>query len=198
MNLDAYDDMMGLEFGDFEQGDEIFSPEMIREALIASTAGGGAVLLTAWGVRMLSDKLALSTKITNPVLRSAVTSGMAFTAGLIGARTMYEYNRDWSMGILGGVGGLALANFLDTLIAQFTNSAKIGVSLGDGDDYGYNSSDSMAALAALEATGVTSAPGAFQGFSDPSVTNEALMGLDGTVVQQETLGEMGSYMPWNA
>jgi hypothetical protein len=197
MNLDAYDDMMGLEFGDFA-GDELLSPEMIREALIASTAGGGAVLLTAFGVRMLSDKLGLATKITNPLLRSAVTSAAAFGAGLVGARAMYEYNRDFSMGILGGVGGLAVASFLDTLVSTITGNAKMGVSLGEGDDYGYGNGDSMAALAALEATGVTAAPGAFQGFADPSVTNEALMGLDGAVVQQETLGEMGGYMPWNA
>jgi hypothetical protein len=66
-----------------------------------------------------------------------------------------------------------------------------------GDDYSgeYGGGDmGMAALAALETTGVTSAPGAFQGFADPTVTPEALFGLEGTVVQQETLGGYNAYM----
>jgi hypothetical protein len=78
-----------------------------------------------------------------------------------------------------------------------TGNERLTASLGEGDDYmSYGDDDGMAALAALETTGVTSAPGAFQGFADPSVTPEALMGLQGTVVQQETLGGLEAYAPY--
>ena len=43
MNLDAYDDMMGLEFGDYEGMDGILpDAEQIKDALLAGTAGGGS------------------------------------------------------------------------------------------------------------------------------------------------------------
>lgn len=191
MNLDAYDDMMGLEFGDYEGLEQFLSPEMIREALIAGTAGGGAILLTSYGVKKLTENVEFLGNIENPLLKAAVTSGIAFFTGLAGGRALYEYNREAAMGIVGGTAGMAMAHLIDAAIAQFTGNERMGISLGEGDDYMYG--DGMAALAALETTGVTSAPGAF---ADPSVTPEALMGLDGTVVQQETLGEMGAYAPY--
>ena len=198
MNLDAYDDMMGLEFGAYEGMGGLFDPEMLKEALIASTAGGGAILLTVWGVKMASEKLDLQNKITNPIVRSAVTSAVTLLAGLAAGRGLFEYNRDAAMGVAAGLGGIAMANFIDTVIAQMTDKPRMFNTLGESDDYSMAAlnGDGMAALAALETTGVTSAPGAFQGFADPTVTPEALMGFDGTVVQQETLGEMGGYAPY--
>jgi hypothetical protein len=101
------------------------------------------------------------------------------------------------MGIVGGVGGMAMANLIDAAIAQFRGTERMGIGLGDADESllaGYDDVEGMEALAALETTGVSTAPGAFQGFSDPSVTPEALMGLDGTVVQEETLGGYNAYM----
>jgi hypothetical protein len=197
MRLDAYDDMMGLEFADYE-GLDFMNPEMIKEALLAATAGGGALLATAWGVKKLGTQFDLASKIPNPLIRSAVTAGATFLAGLVGGRMLYEYNREAAMGVVGGVGALAMASFIDTAIAQATGNAPMGVALADvHDEYSPTSySDGMAALAALETTGVTSAPGAFQGFSDPTVSTESLMGLQGTVVQQETLGGLEAYAPY--
>ncbi len=193
MNLDAYDDMMGLEFGDYEGLEQFLSPEMIREALIAGTAGGGAILLTSFAVKKVNENVEFLGNIENPLLKALATSGMAFFAGLAGGRALYEYNREAAMGIVGGVGGVAMAHLIDAAIAQFTGNEPMGISLGEGDDYMYGD-NGMSALAALETTGVTTAPGAFQGVADPSVTPEALMGLDGTVVQQETLGDYAPYL----
>ena len=201
MNLDAYDDMMGLEFGDYEMEGILPDAQQIKDALLAGTAGGGAILLTSWGVKKLNENVDLLSKIENPLLRSAVTSGIAMLAGLIGGKMLVEYNRDAAIGIVGGVSGLAMANLLDTAIAQFTGNERMGISLGENDDEsllaGYGDDAGMAALAALETTGVSTAPGAFQGFADPSVTPEQLMGfssLEGTVVQQETLGNYAPYL----
>lgn len=196
MNLDAYDDMMGLEFGAYEGMGGLFDPEMLKEALIASTAGGGAILLTVYGVKKLSEKLDLANKITNPILRSGVTSAFTLLAGIAAGKSLYEYNREAAMGVAAGLGGIAMANFIDAVIAQVTGDPRMLDTLGDSDASYPGNMDGMAALAALETTGVTSAPGAFQGFADPSVTPEALMGFDGTVVQQETLGDLGGYAPY--
>jgi hypothetical protein len=193
MNLDAYDDMMGLEFGDMELGEGLLDPEYIRDAMMSSTAGGGAMLLTSWGVKKLSENVELINNIENPLLKAATVSAIAFLTGVAGSSALFEYNRPAAVGVMGGVGGMAMAHLIDAAIAQFTGSEKMGVGLGEGE-YGYD--DGMAALAALETTGVTSAPGAFQGFADPTVTPEALMGLDGTVVQQETLGELSADQPY--
>jgi hypothetical protein len=168
----------------------LFDPEMLKEALIASTAGGGAILLTVYGVKKISEKLDLASKIENPILRSAVTSAATLMIGVAAGKSLYEYNREAAMGVAAGLGGIAMANFIDAVIAQVTGNPRMLNTLGDSD-VPYASMDGMAALAALETTGVTSAPGAFQGFADPTVTPEALMGFDGTVVQQETLGDLG-------
>lgn len=193
MNLDAYDDMMGLEFGDYGMLDGLFDPEMLKEALIASSAGGGAILLATWGIKNLGSKVGLD-KIANPLLRTAVVSGVTMLAGLAAGRQIMRYNQNVGIGVASGVGALAMANVLDAVLSQVTGSARMFTALGEGYDMeGYD--DGMSALAALETTNVESAPGAFSGFSDPTVTPEMLMGLDATVVQQETLG---SYAPWNA
>lgn len=194
----AYDDMMGLEFGAYGDGMEQFlDVEMLKEAAIAGGMGGGAILLTSWGVQKAMTEIEFLSSIENPLAKAAVASGLAFAASIVGGRMMYEYNREGAMGIVGGVGGMAFANLIDAAIAQFTGKERMGIGLGDADESllaGYDDVDGMEALAALETTGVSTAPGAFQGLADPSVTPEALMGLDGTVVQQENLGDYAPYL----
>lgn len=196
MNLDAYDDMMGLEFGEYGMLDGLFDPEMLKEAIIASSAGGGAILLATWGIKNLSSKVGLD-KITNPLLRKGVVSAVTLLAGLAAGRQVMRYNANVGIGIASGVGALAMASFLDAAFSQLTGSAPMLAGIGDDD--GMNSyDDGMSALAALETANVDSNPGAFSGFADPTVTPEMLMGLgglDASVVQQETLG---GYAPWNA
>lgn len=193
----AYDDMMGLEFGDYEGMEGLFDPEMLKEAVLAGSAGGGAMLLTAYGVRELTARVDMIGNIENPLAKAAVTSGIAFIVGIAAGRGMYEYNREAAMGIVGGVGGMAMANLIDAAISQFRGTERMGIGLGDADESllaGYDDVDGTEALAALETTGVSTAPGAFQGLADPTVTPEALMGLDGTVVQEESLGGYNAYM----
>ncbi len=60
MNLSAYDDMMGLEFGEYEGLSGLFDPQMLKEALVASTAGGGAILLATYGMKKLTELLGVT------------------------------------------------------------------------------------------------------------------------------------------
>ena len=193
MNLDAYDDMMGLEFGDYEGLSAILDPELLKEALIASTAGGGAILLTTWGVKQLASKLGIDS-IQNPLLKTAVVSGGTFLLGLLAGRQVMKYNPNAGIGIVGGIGGIALANFLDASLSQMTGSPRMFSALGEGDML--TGDDGMAALAALETTGVDTNPGAFRGLADPTVTPEQLMGFEAAVTQMETLG--AGYAPFLA
>jgi hypothetical protein len=190
MRLDAYDDMMGLEYGN-DALDGLFDPEMLKQALLASAAGGGAILLTTYSVKALSSKLGLETKIPDPLLRAFAVSGTTFLAGLAGGRMLAPYSPRAGLGIAAGVGALSLANLIDAMISKVTGNPRMFSGLGDasGDMLdAYGEDDGMSALAALETTSVESAPGAFSGFADPTVTPEALMGLEAAVTQQETLG----------
>lgn len=194
MNLNAYDDMMGLEFGEYEGLEGIFDPQMLKEALVATAAGGAALLLATWGVKQVADKVGVA-KIENPLLRTTVVSAATALAGFAVGRKVMEYNPNIGYGIVGGVGALAMANLIDAAMSQFTGNPRMITSLGETDYMsGTNGDDGMSALAALEATAVDATPGAFQGFADPTVTREALMGLEAATVQTETLGEYAPYL----
>lgn len=188
--LSAYDDMMGLEFGEFADG--LFNPEVLKQAIIATSAGGAAALATVWGMKQLASKVGID-KIENPLLRTAVVSGAGLLAGLFVGRQVMKRDMNIGIGISAGVGALAMANLLDAAYAQFTGNPRLTSSLGD-TDYMSGGGDGMAALAALEATNVDAQPGAFSGFADPTVTPEHLMGLEAATVQMETLGQYGPWM----
>lgn len=192
MNLDAYDDMMGLEFGEYEGfADGLFNPEVLKQAVIATSAGGAAALLTTWGAKQLASKVGID-KITNPLMRTAVVSGVALLTGLFVGRQVMKSNLNVGIGITGAVGGLAMANLLDAAYSQFSGQPRITSALADTDYM--SGGDGMSALAALEATNVDAQPGAFSGFAGPQVTNEHLMGLDAATVQMETLGQYAPYL----
>lgn len=193
MNLDAYDDMMGLEFGDYEGfADGLFNPDVLKQALVATSAGGAAALATIWGAKQLAGKVGID-KIENPLLRTAVVSGVALLTGLFIGRQVMKTNLNVGIGITGAVGGLAMANLLDAAYSQFTGNPRISSALAD-TDYMSGNGDGMSALAALEATNVDAQPGAFSGFAGPQVTPEHLMGLDAATVQMETLGGYQPYL----
>jgi len=190
VKLDAYDDMMGLEFGQV-----LPSMEMVQEGLMAAASGGGAILLANYGIKYAADKLELESRVENPTVRALITSGTMFLVGLTGGRYLYDVNREAAMGVVGGLGGMAAANLIDAVVSQLTGNERMMPALGESDGMDYGAGDGMEALAALETPGVTSAPGAFSGFADPTVTPETLMGgLDGTVVQEETLGGYAPYL----
>lgn len=192
MNLSAYDDIMGLEFGDYEGfADGLFNPEVLKQALIATSAGGAAALATVWGMKQLAGKVGID-KIENPLLRTAVVSGAGLLVGLFAGRQVMKTNMNIGIGISAGVGALAMANLIDAAYSQFMGTPRLTAALGDTDYM--SGADGMSALAALEATNVDAQPGAFSGFADPTVTNEQLMGLEAATVQMETLGQYGPWM----
>ena len=182
-----YDDLYGLDMYDMGQ---FLTPSMVQDALIAAGAGAGAILLASWISPMLPAPEAWE-EANKHRLRAAV----ATVGGLLIGRLMWDWNRDAAMAVIGGVGGLGIAQLVDSFFKPELVGYPLGtlpedVELSEGDEallsaYDY---DQAQALSALETTGVTSAPSAF---ADPTVTPEALMGA---VVQQETLG----YNPYMA
>jgi hypothetical protein len=193
--MSGYDDMMGLEYGGLA---EWIDMEMIKSTLIAASAGGAALLATSKVIQYATDKVdflkradANMQKVQNGVIQVVV--------GMAGGSALYRVSREASMGVIAGLGAVGVANiinglvFKDKPISLGALPEEMELSAADTSllsQYG----EGMEALAALEATGVSTAPGAFQGFADPTVTNEALMGFNGTVVQQETLGGYAPYL----
>jgi len=187
---DDYDDLMGLDYYDGLSYD-FLTPGMIRDTLIAAVAGTGAILLASWVVPMIP-----APEAWKPEDKSRLRAALGALGGLLVGRLVWDYNRDAAMAIVGGTTGLGLAQIVDSF---FEKPALVGTPFGtlpedielSGDEALLGAYDYGPALSALETTGVTSAPGAF---ADPTVTPEALFGLDGTVVQQESLG----YNPYMA
>jgi hypothetical protein len=183
-----YEDLYGLDMYDMGQW---ITPSMIQESVIAAAAGAGAILLASWATPMLPVPENMKGTPNASRLRCAV----ATLGGLLVGRFVWDWNRDAAMAIIGGVGGLGLAQLVDSffdieIVGKPLGALPEDVELSEGDEallsaYDY---DQAQALAAFGTTGVTSAPGAF---ADPTVTPEALMG---TVVQSETLGQYNPYM----
>jgi hypothetical protein len=175
------------------------SPEMIRDSFWAAAAGAGGILVATWLNPMLKGTLPDS---WDEETKHRVLAGTALVGGALVGRALWDYNRDWAMAVVGGVGGLALAQLIDTF---FDRSLLGGNPLGAmPEDIELSASDealleaydpdqqlAMNSMEGLGTTGVTMAPGAF---ADPTVTPEALMGFNGTVVQAESLG----YNPYMA
>lgn len=176
-------DLMGLDMYDMGQ---FLTPAMVQDSLIAAGAGAGAILLASWLAPMLP-----APEEMEAANKSRLRAAVGAVGGLLAGRLLWDWNRDAALAVMGGVGGLGLAQLIDSF---FEKPALIGtpfgvlpedVELSEADEALLPAYDAPSALSALETTGVTTAPGAF---SDPTVTPEALMGFDGTVVQQETLG----------
>ena len=177
-----YDDMSDM--GLYDDMGAFMSPAMLQEQTMAAGAGAGAILLAAWAMPKLSTVWPAAW--TEPNKHRANAAFALIGAGL-GARMMWDYNRDAAIAILGGVGGLALAQLIDSYVdanllgggyplGQMPDSSEL--SAGDLALLGAYNGGNMGALAALEAANVQSSPGAFARgqFADPTVTPEALMG----------------------
>jgi hypothetical protein len=185
----SYDDMMGLEFGEFGS---FLDGQMVKDALMASAAGGVAVLAGAYALNKLMEMDWVPQVIKD---NSRVAKGVGMIAlGYAGGRYLYNMgNEKASLGVLGGLGALGIAN----IINNFLGANSVTLAGDDRDESLLSNYNGMAALAALEATSVQEAAGAFSGLGDPTVTPEALMGFngfDGTVVQSETLGTYAPYL----
>ena len=186
----SYEDMSGLEFGDFGS---FLDGQMVKDALVASAAGGVAVLAGAAALNKLLGMEWMPQMIKD---NRKVVKGVGLIAlGVVGGRMLYDRNREASMGVLGGMGALGMANLLNAAIDKLSPGNAVSLEGDDSQDESLLSNyDNMAALASLEATSVQESAGAFSGFSDPTVTPEQLMGFEGTVVQSETLGGYPPYL----
>lgn len=193
MGLAEYDDMMGLDFGEF---DALFPMGFLKEVGIAGAAGGVGLLVTSYGLQKLAG---MSWMPADPNTKSRLMSGLAVVLGVGAARGLYNYNRDAAMGIMGAVGGVGLASLIGTFLGD---NNPIGRPLGVlPEEMALNGSSPDAALLSnydqyamngLAATGVAVSAPAFQGFADPTVTPERLQGFAAPMVQEETLG----YQPY--
>lgn len=195
-----YDSMEGLEYGGTYGGlfDFIMDAEMRTQALTVAVAGGAGILAGTYGVNWLMDNVEFL-KPADATNEPYVRSGLQLGIGLIAGGALYSYAQanggdpmmsSAAMGVLGGLSALAVANVLNGMLGANKVSGLTGVPEDDSSLLSAYSDefDGVAALSALEATGVSTAAGAF---ADPSVTNEALMG---TMVQQEDLGAYQPYM----
>lgn len=197
-----YDSMEGLEYGDGGTYgglfDFIMDAEMRTQALTVAVAGGAGILAGTYGVNWLMDNVEFL-KPADATNEPYVRSGLQLGIGLLAGGALYSYAQanggdpmmsSAAMGVLGGLSALAVANVLNGMLGANKVSGLTGVPEDDSSLLSAYSDefDGVAALSALEATGVSTAAGAF---ADPSVTNEALMG---TMVQQEDLGAYQPYM----
>lgn len=179
-----YDDMAGLDM--YDDMGQFYSPDMVRDSLVAAGAGAGAILLASW----ITPKLP-APETWEPAAQHRMRAAVATLGGILVGRGLWDYNRDAAMAVIGGVAGLGLAQLVDSFFdISILDGNPLGTLPEDIELSAYDN-DAMGALSALETTGVTTAPAAF---ADPTVTPEALMGFHGTVVQQETLGQYSPYM----
>jgi len=184
--LKDYDDMMGYEFGEF---DEIINLEMLKEFGISGASGAAAILLGTIITQKISGWIQKSEtpffKTLEPVNRARLLSGFAVVAGIAGGRGLYHINRDAAAGVAGGLIGLGVANFIGT----FFTANPLGVPLGEADegdgllsDYDYQTINGLAEAAVEQ--------------SDPAFRNLGPMpALAGVNVSNE---QLGSYMPYLA
>lgn len=191
-----YDGMSGLDM--YDDMEAFMSPRMLQEQLIAAGAGAGAILIGAW----LMPRLPAPDTMTEPN-QHRMRAALATVAGMVGARALWDWNRDAAMAVLGGVSGLGLAQLIDSFFEAnlLGGGYPLGWlpddgSLSAGDQALLSAYDHGSALSALETVGVNASAPAFPTqrqapLADPTVTPEALMG---TVVQTETLG----YSPYLA
>lgn len=194
----AYDDMMGLEFGEYGGLSEWIDMEMVKDTAIAAGAGAGALFLTSWGLRELTDKVEFMKRET-PDGQKIQNGIIQFVLGVAGGGALTHFGgegaRSAALGVTVALAAMGVVNVANGLLkdkAMSLSALPEDMELQDSSLLsGYGGS--MAALAALEATSVSAAPGAFQGFADPSVTPEALMG---TMVQEESLGGLAAYAPY--
>lgn len=181
--MGGYDDMAGLEFGEF---DELLPLPMVKEMAIAGGSAAASILAATFATQKLASLEWF--KALDPKMRARGMSGAVMVLGVAAGRALYYHNRDAAMGVAGGLVGLGLAN----LVGTFFDANPLGAPLGSlpedmalAEDSSLLAAYDYSAMNGLAEAGVSTAAPAFQGLAGPTVTPEQ---LSGTIVQQETLG----------
>jgi len=197
----SYDDLMGLDM--YDEGmmglDGFYSAEQAKEQFIAAGSSAAAIMLAAWGMPKLP-----APESWQPENQHRLRAGLGLLAGLLLSRGLWNYNRDAAMAVLGGVGGLAVAQLIDSYLEM---DILHGMPLGNLPQSSALSAQDEALLTAyspdtgtLSLTEVAASRDPFAhargGMGGPIVTPEQLMGFGGPVVAAETLGE--GYNPYLA
>jgi hypothetical protein len=178
-----YDDLMGLDMYDEGGMGEFVNGEMLKEAFIAAGASAGAIVVATWVLPKVANMDFF--KSYEPKNRSKIMGALGLLGGLLGGRALWNYNRDAAMAVIGGVGGLGLAQLIDSFLdMDLLHGAPLGDmpsedTLSAYDNYNTN------ALSQLERTNINESAGAFSGLASPQIYNQPLMG---TVVNDQTLG----------
>ena len=177
-SLRDYDDLAGLEFGEF---DEIINMQMLQEMGLSGLAGAGAIIATTLGAQRVA-KLSIFANMT-PVNRARALSAVAVAVGVGASRGLYNVNRDAAMGVAGGVIGLGLAN----LVGTFFTANPLGAPLGEMTD------DDGTMLADYDYSTINGLAEANVEQHDPAFSRLG-PSLQGAVVNQESLQGYAPYL----
>lgn len=169
------DDMMGLAMYGDGMG-AYFSGQQLKEFLMTGGAGGVGILATSAVLQRIPFPADWQ-----PSTTSRVKNLLALGVGVLGGRMMYDRNREAALGFMGGVGGLAIAQLLQSFAPDTLSTSLSGGGLSSAD------------LAALEAAVATNSPSwrAGEGLSAP-VVGERQLAATGTT--QEDLADYDRYM----
>lgn len=202
MGLAEYDDMMGMDFGEF---DSLFPDGLgsAKEMLMVAGGAGAGVLGLSFGLSKLSG-LAANYMPADPKMKSTVMSLIAVALGITGGAYLISRGSEKAgYGVIGAVAGVGVASLANTWLipdAYNTFGKPLGVLpeemalSGSSPDAALLSQYDQYAMNGFAATGVAVSAPAFQGFQDPTVTPEKLQGFGSPMVQEETLG----YQPYLA
>jgi hypothetical protein len=168
------DDMMGLAM--YDDMGAFMSGSQLKEHLMAGGAGGIGILATSAVLQRVPFPADWQ-----PSTTSKVKNLLALGVGVIGGRMMYDRNREAALGFMGGVGGLAIAQLLQSFAPETLSTSLSGGGLSSAD------------LAALESAVATNSPSwrAGAGMSAPSVSERQLASTGTT---QEELADYDRYM----
>jgi hypothetical protein len=176
----AYDDLMGLDM--YDDGMEAFySPEMLKEQMMAAGSSAAAILLATWLLPKVAKMDAVQ-KLEEPN-RHRLAAVLGIVGGMVGSRLLWDRNRDASMAVLGGVSGLGLAQLVDSyfaknLIGGDAPAYPLG-SFANADDGLYGSDDDYSTMAGYG----SGAPGDWgQGYGMSGSDEALLAGYGGSAL----------------
>jgi hypothetical protein len=202
MGLDSYDDMMGLDFGEFDGiGDTLMQGGKL------ALAGGAGILAASWGLQQIGGLGPVNSLFpSDPSMRSYAMGGLAILLGIGAGYAINRYtpHQELATAVTGAIAGVGLAAIAAQALGITALGKPLGMlpedmALGTSPDaallaqYDQYAMNGLGAASVVGSTGVATSAPAF-GLAGPTVTPERLQGLDSTVTQMQTLGAYSPYM----